>query len=149
MKKSFDEMEDNIRPPDKVVRQKLIQDTRSEFDNEIDQALYASVEEFKKQQELYNRYEEDVINEFLNECIKRKKVFELFLLDLNKIVKYDKEIKEIFNIIEPIIDLYCNQQIEIVHLEEVTYEKIFVTLGKTRVNKVGLDCLKTIILKEI
>ena len=49
MDNSFDEMEDNIRPPDEVIREQLIEDTRSDFQKEMDQAFLASIEEFKKQ----------------------------------------------------------------------------------------------------
>lgn len=149
MDNSFDEMEDNIRPPDEVIREQLIEDTRSDFQKEMDQAFLASIEEFKKQQDIFNKYEEQIIKEHLNECTKRKEIFEVFLLDLNKIIKYDKEIEEIFNIIEPIVDIYCNMHIETVNLDEVTYDKIFGTLCKTRVNKRGLDCLRSIILREM
>ena len=147
MDDSFDEVEDNIRPPDKIIREQLIQDTRNEFEKEIDEALYASIKEYNKQQQLHDNFEEQLMNDHLNTYIKRKEIFEAFILDLNKIIKYDKEIKEIFNIIQPIIDLYCNQNIEIIKLDEVTYDKIFIILGKTRVNKQGMDCLKTIILR--
>jgi hypothetical protein len=68
---------------------------------------------------------------------------------LNKLIKYDKEIKEIYDIITPIIDLYCNQHIEVVHLDKITYDKIFKTISKIRINKHTFEIIKTIILCEI
>lgn len=144
----MDETEDNIRPPDKVVREQLMQDNRTDFEKEIDEALYLSMEEYKEQQEHYNKYEEQIIKEHLNITVKRKEIFEVLLLDINRLTKYDKEIKEIFNIIEPIIELYCNSYIENISLDKVTYDKIFNVLSKTRVNKQGLEHLKTIIFSE-
>lgn len=143
-----DEIDDNIRPPDKVIRERLIdiEDTRNNFEKEMDKALYMSIEEYKKQEELYDKYEEYLKNEYFNEVKKRRENFEGFLFDLNKLMKYDKEIKEIFDIIEPIIESYCFQYSENFHLDKLTYDKIFTTLNKTRTNKKSLELLKTIII---
>ena len=72
MDDSFDEVEDNIRPPDKIIREQLIQDTRNEFEKEIDEALYASIKEYNKQQQLHDNFEEQLMNDHLNTYIKRK-----------------------------------------------------------------------------
>jgi len=144
----FDETEDNIRPPDKVKVEKLVEDTRSNYEKEIDDALYISMKEYKKQQECYDTYEEQIMEEYVNVCTKRKEIFEVFLFNLNRLIKYDKEIKEILDIIDPIIDSYCNQYIEFVILDELTYDKIFNTLDKVRLNRQTFEILKTIIVKE-
>jgi hypothetical protein len=144
----FDETEDNIRPPDKVKVEKLVEDTRSNYEKEIDDALYISMKEYKKQQECYDIYEEQIMEEYVNLCAKRKEIFEVFLFNLNRLIKYDKEIKEILDIIDPIIESYCNQYIEFVILDELTYDKIFNTLDKVRLNRQTFEILKTIIVKE-
>ena len=148
MDSSYNQIEENIRPPDEVRREKLIEHNMSEFEKEIDKALNLSAEEFRKQQEYYDKYEEHLINEYGNSCKKKREIFEKFLLDLNRLIKYDKEIKEIFNIIEPIIESYCNEYIQYINLDVITYHKIFDTLNKTRVNKETLEILKNIILRE-
>jgi hypothetical protein len=148
MDSSFNQIEENIRPPDEVKREQLIEHNMSDFEKEIDKALNLSAEEFRKQQEYYDKYEEQLINEYGNSCKKKREIFENFLLDLNRLIKYDKEIKEIFNIIEPIIESYCNEYIQYINLDGITYHKIFDTLNKTRVNKDTLEILKNIILRE-
>jgi hypothetical protein len=148
MDNSFDDFDDNIRAPDEVKYERLVEDNRTDFEKQMDEALYTSMEDFKKQQEIYDNYEEELKKEYLNEVIKRREKFKLFILDLNKLIKFDKEIKEIYNIIEPIIDNYCTQYIEICKIDIITYDKIFETLNKTRANKQGLEFLKTIIIKE-
>jgi hypothetical protein len=145
---SIDNFDDNIREPDEVKYERLIEDNRTDFQKQMDEALYTSMEDFKKQQEIYDNYEEELKKEYLNEVIKRREKFKLFILDLNKLIKFDKEIKEIYDIIEPIIDNYCTQYIEICKIDIITYDKIFETLNKTRANKQALEFLKTIILKE-
>jgi hypothetical protein len=148
MNNSFDDMEDDIRPPDEVKRETLIYDTRDDFEKELDNAIQASMEAFIEQQKIHDKYEEDVMNEFIKEKTKRKEIFEKLLFDLNKLIKYDKEIKEIYEIIYPIIELYCNQYIEVIHLDQITHDKIFTILNKIRINKNGLDSFKNIILIE-
>ena len=83
MNNSFDNMEDDIRPPDEVKRETLIYDTRDDFEKELDNAIQASMEAFIEQQKIHDKYEEDVMNEFINESIKRREMFEKLLFDLN------------------------------------------------------------------
>ena len=148
MDNSIDDMEDNIRPPDEVRVEKLLEDTRSDFEKDIDRALYLSFQEVMNQEEINRKYEEQLINEYTSEVNKRKEKFSKFLLDLNRLIKFDKDIKEIYDIIEPIIDSYCLQHINICELDKITYEKIFKLLNKTRTDKDALELLKTIIIKE-
>jgi hypothetical protein len=148
MEDSFDDMEDNIRPPDETKRERLIEDTRSDFEKEMDNAINESMKEIEEQQKIQDNYEKELLDEFLNETIKRREKFEKLLFDLNKLIKYDKEIKEIYEIVEPIIELYCNQYIEVINLDQTTYEKIFNILNKIRIYKSALDILKNIILIE-
>lgn len=140
--------DDNIRPPDESFTDQLIEDTRSEFDKQIDKAMYLSIQELTAQQKVVNEYEKRLLDEYASENQRRKETFSDFLLNLNKIGKFDKEIREIYNIVEPIIETYCNQFIDTCELDKVTYDNIFNTLKKIRHNQSVLDKLKTIILSE-
>ena len=42
--------DNNVRAPDKVKVDRLMEDTRSEYDKQMDEAMYLSVQEFKKQE---------------------------------------------------------------------------------------------------
>ncbi len=140
--------EDNIRPPDDVISDQLLEDTRSDYEKEIDEAIYLSYQDVREKQDLSKKYEEQVLKEYNEESNKRKKTFEKLLFDLNKVGKIDKEVREIYDIIEPIIESYCNQYIHKCEFDEETYEKIFKLLGKIRTDKPAVEILKTIILKE-
>jgi hypothetical protein len=140
--------EDNIRPPDRVISEQLIQDNRSDFQKQIDEAIYLSMQEINQQCHINNEYEQTLLLNYASETNRRSEIFKEFLFNMNKICKFDKEVREIFNIIKPIIDLYCNQNIETCEFEQETYDKIFNTLKKIRNNKIFLDNLKTIILRE-
>jgi hypothetical protein len=143
---NYSEYNDEIRVPDQVINEQLTKDTRSEFQKQMDEAMYISLQEIKACEDSNKKYETDLIQQYVEETNKRKEIFATFLLDMNKLLKFDKEVREIYEIVEPIIESYCNQYFEICDLDEETYKKIFNLLGKIRVNKVGLEILKTIIL---
>jgi hypothetical protein len=140
--------EDNIRPPDESVNDQLFEDTRSDFEKQIDEAIYISTQEIKQNQILNTQYEEQLLKDYAEETNRRKDFFKDFLFNINKIGKFDNEVREIYDIIEPIIESYCNQYIKSCELDETTYNKIFSTLKKIRNNSLPLETLKTIILNE-
>jgi hypothetical protein len=137
---------DTIRDPDSVFNEQLLEDNRSEFDKQIDEALYVSLQESQHLNSLNIQYEEEIIRKFEKECVDRREKFTKFLLELNKLIRFDKDVKEIYQIIEPIIEAYCNQFIEICEFDEVTYNKIFKTLSTIRIDQNCIDLLKNIII---
>jgi hypothetical protein len=143
----FDDNEnndDNIRSPDEVKREQLIEDTRCDFQKQMDEALYLS---FQEQQKINNEYEESIIKLYQEETCNRRNKFRQLLLDMNKLSVFDKEVKEIYDIIQPIIDAYCEQYIEICELDELTYERIIKIVSSIRTSKKNIELLKTIIIK--
>jgi hypothetical protein len=140
--------DDNIRAPDKSKKEQLLQDNRSEYEKQMDEALYLSIEELKKQQEINEEYENNIINEHNKLINERKDMFRVFLFDLNKLVRFDKDIKEIYEIIEPIIDSYCRQYINQCELDSLTYDRIFKVIGNIRTNKNAIEILKKILIKS-
>jgi hypothetical protein len=139
---------ENIRAPDEVKREKLLEDNRSDFDKQIDEALYLSLQELREQEEINKLYEDDIFNSYLCETKKRKEIFRELLFDLNKLIKFDKDIKEIYEIIEPIIDTYCGQFINFCELDEETYDRIFKVIRTVRTNKKNIEVLKSILIKN-
>ena len=144
----IDEAGNIIRPPDNIIREQLVQDNRSEFEKQIDQAIYLSLEDSKKRDKLNEDFEKELIKKFNKELIDRKEIFTNFLLQLNRLIRFDKDIKEIYEIIQPIIESYCNQAIEVCEFDKKTYEKIFTTLSTVRTNKESIELLRKIILLE-
>ncbi len=148
MDSAFNDNEDNIRPPDNVVSEQLLEDTRSDFEKQIDEAIYLSYQDIREKELLSRKYEKQILKDYSEESNKRKQTFEKFLFDLNKVGKIDKEVREIYDIIEPIVESYCSQYINKCELDIETYEKIFKLLGKIRTDKTAVEFLKTIILKD-
>jgi hypothetical protein len=139
--------EDNIRAPDKVVRETLLEDTRSDFEKQLDEAMYLSMYEINQQRNIYYEYEQKLIEDHKYETDRRNEIFKDFMFNIIKISKFDKEIREIYEILDPIIESYCKQYIQTCELDVETYDKIFNTLKKIRNNQQVLDILKTILLK--
>jgi hypothetical protein len=148
MDNTFNDNEDNIRPPDDIISEQLLEDTRSEYEKQIDEAIYLSCQDIREKEILSRKYEEQLIKDYNEEINKRRQTFEKFLFGLKKVGKMDNEVREIYEIIEPIIESYCSQCINICELDLETYEKIFKILGKVRTDKVAVEILKTIILKD-
>ena len=144
----MDNYEDNIRPPDEVIRETLIEDNRNDFEKQIDEAIELSMKYINEQQ-IYNmNYEEEILQEYAKETKRRKDLFTDFLTTLKKLTRYDKEVKNIYEIIDPIIDSYCSQLIQSCNLDSETHNKIFDTLKNLRIDQSVLNTLKTIILSD-
>ena len=138
---------ENIRPPDEVKIIKLQEDTMSDFEKQMEKAMHCSLQEQEEQEEINKNYEDKLINDYLSETKVRRDKFENFLFDLIKLIKYDTDIKEIYDIIEPIIDSYCYQYIQNCELDEITYDRIFKVIGTIRTDKKNVELLKTILIK--
>lgn len=134
-----------VRPPDDTHVDQLLEDTRSDFEKEIDEALYLSYQDLKATEELSRNQEKQIIEQYNEETTRRKKTFETLLFDLQKIGKLDKEIKSIYEMIDPIIESYCYQYINGYELDQTTYSAIFTLLSKIRTDKNAVNMLKTIL----
>jgi hypothetical protein len=137
------------RAPDETIREQLLPDSRSEFEKQqsqfqkqLDQALLLSL---KEEDDKILRQEEEIINNYNAETKRRTDLFKTLLFDLNKLIRFDKDIKEIYDIIEPIINSYCFQYIETVELDAITYDKIFKVLCGIRTNKNNIELLRSIL----
>jgi hypothetical protein len=130
-----------------VKREQLVPDTRRDFDIEMGEALYLSMQHLRDQNIQNDKFEEEIMNNYRCETTERREKFRDLLINMNKLLKFDKDIKEIYEIIEPIIDSYCSQYIEFVEFDSITYDKIFKVIGTIRTNKNNVELLKTIIIK--
>jgi HD superfamily phosphohydrolase YqeK len=143
---SFEEEENNIRLPDEVKRDTLIEDTRSPFQKETDMAIYQSMIEHEDYANSMAAFETRIMYESSLETENRKKQFAGLLHDIDKVSRFDPQIKEIYNIIEPIIESYCFQFIHNYEFDKITHDKIFTTLYSIRTNKQDIELLKTVII---
>ena len=137
----------HIRRPDNVITEQISQEDISEYEKQLIEATQQSIKELEEQQNEQFNYERKLIQEHTHETKRRVEIFKEFLLRLQKISSFDQEIREIYEIIQPIIDAYCGQIINHYDLDEITYNKIFDTLRKVRYTDTGITELKKIICK--
>jgi|694.fasta_scaffold95267_3 hypothetical protein len=136
---------EDIRLPDKVVNEKLSEKPINNYEEQIEEATHWSILEFNQQKELNEKYEREIHENHIKEISIRKEKFKDLLNDLKKIIYFDDEIRNIYEIIEPVIESYIAQYIEFVQFDKETYDKIFTVLGKIRTNKQNIERLKNII----
>lgn len=134
-----------IRPPDEAKMECIMEEHKSEYDKQMEEALYLSMQDL---QEINRKYEEELLNEHVKITNERKELFKGILFDIHKLVRFDKEIKEIYEIIEPIIDAYCEQYIKEYEIDSLTYDRIFTIISHIRTNKKNIELLKSIFVKN-
>jgi hypothetical protein len=151
MDTSFNEtdyFEEEIRAPDEIKREQLLRNIRDDYDREMSEALHISMQEAREREIQNLKFEEEIISKYNSEMAERREKFNELLLNMNKLCKFDKDIKEVYDLIEPIIEAYCCDFIKYFEIDEETYNKIFNTLGTIRVKKNTLEILKIIIIKN-
>ena len=137
--------EEDIRPPDQPKSEQLLHDNRSDFDKQLDEALYQSLQLYQNEVQKYEELEKKLLQQQRQEIEKRKNLVRPILFELNRIRKFDPKINNIFEMIEPILDSYCGLAFEDCSLDKQTYNTIFNGLTKTRIN---MDILMSIIKSE-
>jgi seryl-tRNA(Sec) selenium transferase len=145
MDSSMNFYEENIRPPDISKKETLLQNNINEYDKDFSEALYQSLKLYQNEVQKYEDLEKKLLEQQQQEIQKRKDLVKPILFEFNRIKNYDKQLNELFQIIEPILDSYCNLVFENCILDKQTYYYIFNGLTKTRIN---IDILMSIIKRE-
>jgi hypothetical protein len=148
----------NIRPPDPVIRERLVgynndddfanynysylESNSNDLDVDVDinQILKQSLEEFETA-------EEQKIQEML--AIQRNKISEKYKSikqKLQKVQSYDTTNKSTYDTIIAIIELYELEYLETYTLDETSYNNIFKFLKTIRLTSEELDLLKALII---
>jgi hypothetical protein len=140
---------DNIRKPDSVKIDRLLDEPSflSE-EQEISMAILASIQDCQHYQKQQDDFETDIVEKYNVAREEREKLFNPFCNALKKLVKYDKKIEEIFEIVNAVIESYCLGYVEHCEIDDVTYDKIFKELGSVRTDKNAVELLKTILQKK-
>jgi hypothetical protein len=144
---------EEIRLPDEVKRERLValEETNiypDRFEDDINKVIQLSLHEWTQQENSNAEFEEHIVYKHIIETEERRKKFKNILFNMSKIINYDKNMREIYEIITPIIENYCNQVIEHFEFDKTTYDRIFQTLRNIRINKQEWHLLQTIFLQE-
>jgi len=136
---------DNIRKPDLVFKDKLIDDEINFeedfiYDYELKQAIEESFKNYKEFNYDKNRKENVII---------KKNILPIFKTKIKRLINFDKKIKEIFEKIIPIIELYENDKINFHIVNNKYYDEMFFILKNVRIPIEEKSILETIFIKEI
>jgi hypothetical protein len=133
MTNNYNNEEDNIRAPDNVFRERLIDiDDYDEYDswfqlrnnnnNDLDLDLdldleQAIAESFRiyNENNIWNDFDEEMIGDkemIGDEEMKQNDLFPIFKLNIKKLIHFDKQLKELYEKILPILDLYERGEID-------------------------------------
>ena len=137
----MDLSQDYIRSPDESKRETLINDSKTNEELELESTILQSLQE---EEEYYNVQ----FNTLMNQIKCRKELFKNIEFTIKRVGAFDKNILEIYGLIEYVIDSYCADNIENYKYDKITYDKIFNTLLKIRLSESEINLLKTIILTE-
>lgn len=138
----MDQNQDIIRSPDESKREILINNNKlMNEDEELNSVLLQSLQEEEEFCDMQ-------INNMIEQVKNRTKLFEHFVFTIKRIGVFDKNIQEIYELIEYVIDSYCCGNIENYKYDKITYNKIFETLSKIRFSEFEINLLKSVILQE-
>jgi hypothetical protein len=139
---------EQIRAPDNVLIDRLIDDYdmsqinyHDNEDIELNEIINESIMLAEKNSELK-------FQELIQEMNVRKEKYENIILKFKKLINYDKEAKQIFDLINPIIEQYINMEMDNYLYDIDTYNKIFniKLLNQMRLNDIEIKLLREIIL---
>jgi hypothetical protein len=143
MDDSFDD--EDIRPPDEVIREQLQEDPRSEYEKDLEEAMYQSIESLKEEEKRQDEYAQRCVQIFEEERNQKYEQFDNIFKQLKKLSVYDMNLKNILDIMEPVIDAYCNGFIEYYGLDKISHDNIFDNLKKVRLSEEERQILKNIV----
>jgi hypothetical protein len=140
---------EDIRVPDEILREKLL-DNNSNIsepcDDELNQAINLSSEEYRDFLKKMYDNEKELMENIEKDKKKRSEICEPILFELKKLSRFDNNIKNMYDILEPILDGYINLLVDKYDFDIDTHKMIFDILSTLRIKRENIEFLKTIIL---
>lgn len=151
----YTNIEEEIRPPDNQIREVLV-NNNCDYDyisdyydsnfisNDQDYELQLAINKSIKEQEEHEKKQLEI----MKKSNLRLKSFKDVLFKIKKISMLDKQVFNFYNIIEPIINSYCECNIDIYKCNKDMYNEIFSTLKTIRITVIELELFKKLIRIE-
>lgn len=152
------DINENIRLPDQIIRDRLL-DYDDDFfiDDNLERAIAESLREFRLQHNNYDHGELDErkIEEIDQSFEEEKKeiinipILPIFKTKIMRLIHFDKQLKELWEKVSPIISLYESGQILYHIVDEDTYNTMFQSLKSIRIPSEEQSLLETIFIKQL
>jgi hypothetical protein len=137
---------DNITMGDYDL-EKVIQESFNQYNLENKNSLLPLIDLDKEHKETESDFEHPTQN--VKTDLKKKNLLPIFKSKIQRLIYFDKELKEIYELIKPIIDLYETSYLNYHETDIVTYDKIFNNLRSLCIPKEEWSILKTIFIKNL
>ena len=128
----FDDNSENIRPPDQIKREKLLDnfwyDSKTQEELDMEDAIMQS-------NDIAEQMENEQYHMFINKIEERKKEFKNILVKINRLKQIDKTVEDLFETLITIINYYTNCDIDNYNFDKETYHEIFKNFRTMRFNK--------------
>jgi sulfite reductase alpha subunit-like flavoprotein len=135
-----------IREPDNPVCEQLIPSgVKDDFEIQMEEVLYNSLQEYQNCQKEMDEFEYNIKKEYEDECARRKLLFTDMFQIIKRVSAHDIKIKDVLEILEPIVEMYVEQIINSYEVDNESYNVIFKTLSLIRLKPVMIENLKSII----
>lgn len=139
---SDDEYEYEVRNPDPVRREVLQEDTRPQWEKDLEEAMYLSLEDIDNKNKEQELFEQECMAEFIEKKEEREKNSTSVLSSLERLSKLDSKTKVLYDILEPILFSYKEGVIDSCSLDEETYNYIFASLRAVRLKQSDREFLQ-------
>lgn len=141
------EEEDSYRNPDPVRREVLQEDLRPQWEKDLDEAIYQSMEEFDSKIKEQDLYEKECLSHFNQLKEEREKNADSIITSLERLAKLDSKTKDLYEILEPILFSYKEGVISHCELDENTFNSIFASLRSIRLKQSDREFLQSFFVK--
>lgn len=136
--------DDDVREPDSVVIDKLIDNDNTDNNYDFEKILQQSIEQSKHE---YEKQEQEILELIIQqEKTERSSMFVSLKQYIKRMEIIDKPNSQLFGTLLSIIEMYENGYITTYLIDNDEYEKIFKLISNNRLPKEELNNLRKIII---
>jgi hypothetical protein len=146
--------EDNEQEDDKktwIYNSENMDDYDCDYDCDLEKAIQESFNQYNLENKNTllplidsDNEEKETIPQF-----EKKNLLPIFKSKIQRLIYFDKGLKEIYELIKPIIELYENGELNYHETDYISYNKIFSTIRSLRIPKEEWSILETIFVKQL
>jgi hypothetical protein len=138
--------EDDIRPPDKVRRERLLDDPRPQDEQDMDEAIYQSIQDLEAINAEQKMLEQQLHESFMLKQQEREKEIKPILNTLIRLAPLDTKTAELLELLSPILYSYSEGLINFFCCSEEVYNTVFNNIRKIRLRPEDHEVLHRVIV---
>jgi hypothetical protein len=123
---------DSVREADPVISEALLEDTRTQWEIDVEEAICRSMEDIESQNTEQDLYEKELLSHFNQQKQERAAKVDPVLAVLERLARVDSKTKYLLDFMEPILFSFKEGAIDHWFLDKETYLSIFQSLKSIR-----------------